>query len=864
MQEGFYREFDRLRQSPQRSPRPPARSQPDSRKDRRRVRRDARAAARDAIRATDANVSQRIAQEREALQAALTRRPDEKGKIYRHRSRIMRTDSELEIKRLKRLGKSERKRLTRAGKRGALSEIQLANELTDEHRVRLHPGATAEALVEDTIRAVQTRIADLAKTLETDRQIGEDERRRQHRRRVKKAEANFGAETKKLRHLQKQEIKRLRRAGRKGEWEAIRIAEELRPDQAAWEAVEQDGELAIPEPHLVAALAVATNSPTRPASPPTTLSGARRRSLAVILGLTWASLAAGGYLAWQQGSFADPFLLPTYVATGVGVLAVTLMPWRHLRSRGVVTTLLVGFVLMLTVSMVAAASITSSQPIRLSGFILLIMSAALLVPSWVYVPLAAISVAAYFPASYSSMTVQELGEATPNLAALGTTGVLAGIFAFEIRAQARRGAADLASLRAQRDELRDREVELNRLYDISRTIGAGEDLGEVLPELVGRAAGYVNARVGLVLLFQPETEGLEVLSPIWVAGQALEAEGYSFNLRDRSTAVRVFLQGRPVFSNNLDGDAEVVDAFLKDLGVQRMAAVPLSVEGRPVGVLMVADKMGDFTEDDIASLQTVAGPAAMVLDHLSRYEDAQETSRRMEELARMKSDFVSVVSHELRTPLTSVIGSLATLARPELAPPDPKAQRLIASAQTQASRLNRLIEDLLILSRLENRALNPQLEIVDIGELVNETIAGLQQWEGLTMRVEVAPSLPSVLVDREHFRRIVINLLDNARKYASDSAIEVSALQIRDEVRITVSDHGPGVPFEQADHVFERFTQLRRDEAAGGAGLGLPIVKELVESMQGKVWYEPTVGGGATFVVALPVSVSPPPHPSSN
>jgi len=855
MQEGFYREFDRLRPAPKQSSTAPEVSTqpPGSRKNRKQARREARAVAQDAIKATDAKISERIALEKEALAAALTPRPDEAS--HRRQTRGIRADSEREIKRLTRLGKSERQRLRKAGKRGALAEIRLAGELSVERQGRPNAGATAEELVADTTLAVENKIAYLANALEAAQQISDGERRRQHRRRVKQAEAGFASETKRLRHLQRREIKRLRQAGRKGDWEAIRIAEELRSEQAAWDAVEQDPELAIPEPNLPAppSSGILAESVTRPSPPPpTTLSGARRRSLAVILGLAWAGLGGAAYLAWNQHRLDDHLLAGALAATGVGLLAFSLMPWRRIASRGVATTLLLGFVLMLTAGMVAAASLTTSQPIRFSAFTLLVMSAALLLPSRAYVPLAAIALAAYLPAS----SFNGLREAAPSLAALGVMGVLAGIFAFELRAQARRGDADLQALRAQRDELRDREVVLNRLYEISRTIGAGQDLGEVLPELVGRAAGYVNARVGLVLLYQPKTEGLEVQSPIWVAGQALEAEGYTFNLRDRSTAVRVFLQGRPVFSNHLDGDTEVVDAFLKDLGVHRMAAVPLAVEGRPVGVLMVADKAVEFTEEDIASLQTVAGPAAMVLDHLSRYEDAQETSRRMEELARMKSDFVSTVSHELRTPLTSVIGSLATLARPELAPPDLKAQKLIASAQTQANRLNRLIEDLLILSRLESRALHSQPEVVDIGELIAETIAGLQEWQGLTIRVEVAPNLPSVLVDPEHFRRITINLLDNARKYAGRSAIEVSALQIVDEVRISVSDHGPGVPFHEADHIFERFTQLRRDEAAGGAGLGLAIVKELVESMQGKVWYEPTVDGGATFVIALPVSLT--------
>ena len=113
-----------------------------------------------------------------------------------------------------------------------------------------------------------------------------------------------------------------------------------------------------------------------------------------------------------------------------------------------------------------------------------------------------------------------------------------------------------------------------------------------------------------------------------------------------------------------------------------------------------------------------------------------------------------------------------------------------------------------------------------------------------------------MIADPDHLTRVLTNLIDNAVKYGGDQEVELSVSQVAERVHIAVIDHGPGVPYEQRDHMFERFTQLQphATRSKGGAGLGLSIVKGLVEAMDGRVWFEPTVGGGATFTVAIPAA----------
>ena len=217
------------------------------------------------------------------------------------------------------------------------------------------------------------------------------------------------------------------------------------------------------------------------------------------------------------------------------------------------------------------------------------------------------------------------------------------------------------------------------------------------------------------------------------------------------------------------------------------------------------------------------------------------------------SESFSTVSHELRTPLTSIIGSLRTLQRPQLAPADPNAQQLLSTAHRQANRLKSLIEDLLVVSRIDNQALPVRPQLIDLETFLADTAMGVPDAEGM-VTLDIEPEASQLRCDPDHLGRIITNLLYNAIKYAPGSPLEIWARQRRGEVWLSVIDHGPGIPYELHDHIFDRFTQIAGHEtrSKGGTGLGLSIVRGLTEAMGGRVWFEPTIGGGATFTVGLP------------
>ncbi|MDH3606930.1 MAG: ATP-binding protein [Acidimicrobiia bacterium] len=580
---------------------------------------------------------------------------------------------------------------------------------------------------------------------------------------------------------------------------------------------------------------------------------ARVWSIRLGLVASWAGLGAMAFVAWEAGNLGqDDYWIP--VAAGAAAVSIfTFTPWRTLGWRPVSSLLVFLWLAVLVGVMVASAPFHESTLSMFIASVWIVVYAAVLLPITGYAAATALVVAAFGFATSIGMAQVSQVELGLFVTGLAMTALIAGITVHELRSQAMRTAARLTELDEQSEALVRRESEILQLYEVSRTIGAGENIEEVLPELVARTAGFIGAKVGLVILHKPLEEQLVALSPLWVAGQALQAEGYRFDVGGESTAGIVFESGAVHVRNELSEEDIARDQLLADLGVERVAAVPLLVEGVTIGVLLVADKADDFTEADISALELLSTPAGLVLNHLARYEEAQDTGRRMSELAQLKSDFVSVVSHELRTPLTSVIGALSTLTRPELAPDNPVAMSLLDSASNQAKRLKTLIEDLLTVSKIDNEALPIRVSPTDLGQVLSRIVSTVSAWtEHVTL--DLPPNLPQLALDPDHFERVITNLLDNARKYASDSPIEITARAVDEEVWVAVVDHGEGIPFEYESTIFERFTQIERPDTRfkGGTGLGLNIAKDLTEAMHGRVWLEQTPEGGATFTLAFP------------
>jgi two-component system phosphate regulon sensor histidine kinase PhoR len=234
---------------------------------------------------------------------------------------------------------------------------------------------------------------------------------------------------------------------------------------------------------------------------------------------------------------------------------------------------------------------------------------------------------------------------------------------------------------------------------------------------------------------------------------------------------------------------------------------------------------------------------------------------------RMRADFVANASHELRTPLASLAGFVETLRG--AAADDPAAQqRFLAIMAEQATRMNRLIDDLLGLSRVELSEHTPPSESVDLAAVVARVLPVFEMRlgeRGVTLAREIAPDLPLVVADGEQMAQVVTNLVDNAIKYGREGGTVRLVLRPepaggrfgpRPGVVLAVSDEGAGIPRAHIPRLTERFYRVDkgRSRSAGGTGLGLAIVKHIANRHRGRLLIESEEGQGATFSLWLPLA----------
>jgi signal transduction histidine kinase len=243
-------------------------------------------------------------------------------------------------------------------------------------------------------------------------------------------------------------------------------------------------------------------------------------------------------------------------------------------------------------------------------------------------------------------------------------------------------------------------------------------------------------------------------------------------------------------------------------------------------------------------------------------EELEQEESRREQLDRLKDEFVLTASHELRSPLTSVQGfaELLMLDRDSLTPRQRETVEIILD---NCRHLVRLLNDLLDLARSDAGRLlvRPQpTEVAPLIEDVVRTMRAQTEAGNQTLTEDVPPSLPLINVEADRIRQILVNLITNAHEYSPEGAsIGVAARPVGAEVEISVSDDGPGIPADQLERIFDRFTRgdAGLTQRVGGTGLGLAISKSLVELHGGSIGAESTVGQGSTFRVRLPIAPTP-------
>lgn len=275
------------------------------------------------------------------------------------------------------------------------------------------------------------------------------------------------------------------------------------------------------------------------------------------------------------------------------------------------------------------------------------------------------------------------------------------------------------------------------------------------------------------------------------------------------------------------------------------------------------DRHGNETPVEVV-LQFIPGDGQHRGRVISITRDISER-RRVEQL---QAEFVSTVSHELRTPLTSIRGSLGLVAGGVTGVLPAEAKEYVDIALSNSDRLVRLINDILDVEKMQSGKMEFRIQALPLQRLFAQSLAAnepLAATAGLKLVTTAAIPDVEVAVDPDRFAQVITNLVSNATKFGpAGTSIEISVSLQRDTVRIGVRDHGPGIPPDFKDRMFQRFAQAEpvTTRQKGGTGLGLNISKSIVERLGGTLSYEEAEGGGACFVVELPAL--PRPEPTSN
>ncbi len=389
----------------------------------------------------------------------------------------------------------------------------------------------------------------------------------------------------------------------------------------------------------------------------------------------------------------------------------------------------------------------------------------------------------------------------------------------------------------ERAEIR-REERSTALYLLTRDLADAADVDDMAKRLLRQVEKAFKCSAAL-LLRNSDNE---------LSTKAHPASGYAVSDKEQSVAAWACRFGKPA------------GRFTDNLPASEALYVPLMTQNGAIGVLALKlDGPNPPALEQRDLLEAFARQAALVLDRF-RLSAQAEQARLVSESEKLSKALLNSISHELRTPIAAI--TTATTALAELKPiqSDKLQSTLAGEIQESASRLNRLVSNLLDMTRLESGKVKPHMEWCDVADLVQVALRHNDRiLAGHKVELRIARPLPLVKMDFILMEQALNNLLFNAAVYTPPgTTVDVSALSTGGEIIISVSDRGPGLPPESLPHLFEKFYRAP-GTPAGGTGLGLSIVKGFVEAHGGRVEAENRSGGGAQFTIHLPVQEAPAP-----
>jgi PAS domain S-box-containing protein len=413
-----------------------------------------------------------------------------------------------------------------------------------------------------------------------------------------------------------------------------------------------------------------------------------------------------------------------------------------------------------------------------------------------------------------------------------------------------------ADAEAVREQLERRAEEEAAFRHLASALAGAVEMTEVLYEITNRATHVTRADGVYVERIVITPGGVTQVEVVAAAGRGVPPRGLRVAFPGSMTD-EIVQNNRPVILASMESFGKDMAPYLADTCADcEVLVTPLIADAEPLGALVLLNSRSSgrhFRDGDVVRARTLGDLTSLALRRVRLMEQEREAKENAEAAVRVRDETLGIVSHDLRNPLTKISLSADLLVGADAN----EHPELVETIRSSARQMERLIQDLLDVARMESGNLSVAHEPLDPEPLVQEVCDSnepIARQKNQRIVCQIAGSLPHICGDRDRIEQVFGNLIGNAMKFTPErGAITIEAHPDPDAVRFVVRDSGPGIPAADLKKVFTPYWQAKKT-AHMGAGLGLAIVRGIIEAHGGKVWAENTPGGGAKFTFTIPMA----------
>ena len=419
-----------------------------------------------------------------------------------------------------------------------------------------------------------------------------------------------------------------------------------------------------------------------------------------------------------------------------------------------------------------------------------------------------------------------------------------------------------------RAERRILQRKLDELHGLSRVAwsfslaGGGEALFGFLAR---HSAELLRAEKGLVLLYDPKRHEMVAQAPGHGFTPA-QIEGLRYSVDEARTRWNFAING-PLVSADPAHDPRLVPGLAEGLGLRNLLAVSLTRGPQVAGVVAVADRTAPppFRDEDVVLLQALGAQASVAVENFRLHQELLGANAQLQEVDRLKSEFVAMVAHDFRSPLMAIRGYAELVLEDSDIGPENRRE-FMRTIISQTGDLARLATDTFLITQMEAGHFDHRWQEVELGPFILDAVTRMRTDHPIML--DVPQRMPRLTTDPERLRQLLSNLVSNAVKYSpGGEAVTIRGREhAAGQILLQVIDHGLGIPADQIGRLFKKFERVRTaaHERISGTGLGLYICRLIADAHGGRIWAESEPEKGSVFSVLLPVAGPQPATPNES